>query len=177
MQITCTSGSLLKFHSIEMCHCLGALIHQQFSCLNQDKCALINKLIPSCPRIAGSRNLLDIDLASGSIWEGNWDHQERAFYDQSQLPIISTPLPGFFGCCKIVRSITCGCTICRRNSTRPQPQKLGQLPIERITPGPVFDKVGVDYAGPVYIKYGYVCKPTIVKAYLFPCRSRLSTSN
>ena len=43
---------------------------------------------------------------------------------------------------------------------------LGQLPPERITPGSVFDKVGIDYAGPVLIKYGYVRKPTIVKAYI-----------
>ena len=32
---------------------------------------------------------------------------------------------------------------------KPQPQMLGQLPIECVTPGPVFDKVGGDYAGPV----------------------------
>ena len=43
---------------------------------------------------------------------------------------------------------------------------LGQLPIERLTPGPVFDKVGVDYAGPLLIKYGHVRKPTIVKSYV-----------
>ena len=43
---------------------------------------------------------------------------------------------------------------------------LGQLPIERVTPGPVFDKVGVDYAGPVLVKYGHVHKPTVVKAYI-----------
>ena len=49
---------------------------------------------------------------------------------------------------------------------RPQPQMLGQLPIERIIPGPVFDQTGVDYAGPVYIKYGYVRKPTVIKAYV-----------
>ena len=42
---------------------------------------------------------------------------------------------------------------------------LGQLPIERTTPGPVFERVGIDYAGPFYIKYGSVRKPTIVKAY------------
>ena len=42
---------------------------------------------------------------------------------------------------------------------------VGQLPIEHITPSPVFDKVGVDYAGPVLIKYGHVRRPTIVKAY------------
>ena len=40
---------------------------------------------------------------------------------------------------------------------------LGHLPIERITPGSVFD---LDYAGPVYIKYGHVHKPTVVKAYV-----------
>ena len=40
------------------------------------------------------------------------------------------------------------------------------LPIERMTLGPVFDKVGVDYAGPVLVKYGHVCKPTAVKAYI-----------
>ena len=49
---------------------------------------------------------------------------------------------------------------------QPQPQMLGQLPIERVTPDPVFDKVGVDYAGPVLIKYGYVRKPTFVKVYV-----------
>ena len=38
---------------------------------------------------------------------------------------------------------------------------LGQLPPERLMPGPVFDNVGVDYAGPVYIKYGFVRKPYI----------------
>ena len=37
---------------------------------------------------------------------------------------------------------------------KPKPQVLGQLPKERVTPDVVFDKVGVDYAGPVYIKQG-----------------------
>ena len=70
------------------------------------------------------------------------------------------------GCRKIVRSITRGCLTCRRTSVRPHPQRLGQLPIECVTPDLVFDKVGLDYAGPVYIKYGFVRKPTIVKAYI-----------
>ena len=69
-------------------------------------------------------------------------------------------------CHKIVRSITRGCITCRRTSAKPQPQMLGQLPVERITPGSVFDQVGVDYAGPVYVKYGHVRKPTVVKAYI-----------
>ena len=67
---------------------------------------------------------------------------------------------------KAIRSLTRGCTTCRRNAAKPQPQLLGQLPKERVTPDLVFDKVGVDYAGPIYIKHGYVRKPTIVKAYI-----------
>ena len=67
---------------------------------------------------------------------------------------------------RIVRSVTRACITCRRNSARPQPQMMGQLPIERITPGPVFDKVGIDYAGPVLIKRGHVRRPTIIKAYV-----------
>ena len=43
---------------------------------------------------------------------------------------------------------------------------LGQLPDERTTPGSIFDNVGVDYAGPVYIKYGFTRKPVVVKAYI-----------
>ena len=67
---------------------------------------------------------------------------------------------------KAVYSVTRGCIVCRRTSARPQPQMLGQLPAERLIPGLVFDHVGVDYAGPVYIKYGFVRKPTIIKAYV-----------
>ena len=43
---------------------------------------------------------------------------------------------------------------------------MGQLPVERVTPGTVFEKVGVDYAGPVLVKYGTVRKPTVLKAYI-----------
>ena len=67
---------------------------------------------------------------------------------------------------KIVRSVTRKCITCHKYTAKPKPQMLGQLPVERITPGSVFDKVGVDYAGPVLIKYGHVRKPTIVKFYI-----------
>ena len=53
-----------------------------------------------------------------------------------------------------VLSITRACVVCRRTSARPQPQIMGQLPLERITPGIVFENVGIDYAGPVYLKLG-----------------------
>ena len=38
--------------------------------------------------------------------------------------------------------------------------------MERVTPDSVFERTGVDYAGPLYVKYGYARKPTLVKAYV-----------
>ena len=43
---------------------------------------------------------------------------------------------------------------------------MGQLPKERVTPDAVFNNVGLDYAGPVYLKQGSVRKPVVVKAYV-----------
>ena len=70
------------------------------------------------------------------------------------------------GCRKAVHSITRKCITCRHTMVKPQNQLLGQLPSETVTPGFVFENVGVDYAGPFHIKYGSVRKPTIIKAYV-----------
>lgn len=67
---------------------------------------------------------------------------------------------------KAIKSITCNCVVCRRRSAKPNPQLTGQLPKECITPDAVFNKIGLDYAGPIYIKQGSTRKPTIVKAYV-----------
>ena len=67
---------------------------------------------------------------------------------------------------RAIRSVTRSCVICRRRSVRPRPPIMGQLPIERITPDCIFSHVGVDYAGPIYIKHGYVRKPIAIKAYI-----------
>ena len=67
---------------------------------------------------------------------------------------------------KIVRSLIRQCVTCRRRAIRPKPQMLGQLPFERVTPGSVFEKVGVDYAGPIMVKYGMARRPSVVKAYI-----------
>ena len=46
---------------------------------------------------------------------------------------------------------------------KPHNQMLGQLPLERVTP---VEKVGMDYTGPFQVKYGFVRKPTIIRAYI-----------
>ena len=53
--------------------------------------------------------------------------------------------------------------MCRRESAKPQLQKMGKLPVERIVPaypGTVFATVGIDYAGPMKSSMGpYVNLP------------------
>ena len=68
---------------------------------------------------------------------------------------------------KIIRDIIRQCVKCRRVNTRTSTQMMGSLPVERITPSDhPFSNVGIDFAGPFHVKYGYVRKPTIVKAYV-----------
>jgi hypothetical protein len=74
------------------------------------------------------------------------------------------------GCRKIVRSITRGSITCRRTTAKPKSQVLGQLPVERITPDSVFDRVGLDYVGPFTVKYGSTCKPTLVFSSRLPSK-------
>ena len=67
---------------------------------------------------------------------------------------------------RAIRSIVRSCVVCRRQAPKPKPQLMGQLPRERITPDIVFEHVGVDYAGPLYLKRGSIRKPTILKSYV-----------
>ena len=85
------------------------------------------------------------------------------------ITLLSSSLNGKYhivGGRKAIRAVTRRCVVCLRQSKKPEPQQMGQLPIERVTPDIVFENVGVDYAGPVYTKHGYVRKPTIVKSYV-----------
>ena len=67
---------------------------------------------------------------------------------------------------RMVRSITRACVVCRRTSSKPKSQLMGQLPADRLIPGAVFGRIGVDYAGPVMVRSGSVRKPTFTKAYV-----------
>ena len=43
---------------------------------------------------------------------------------------------------------------------------MGSLPVERVTPALVFNRVGVDYAGPLQLKLGSTRNPVIVQSYV-----------
>ena len=67
---------------------------------------------------------------------------------------------------RCIRSIVRSCVTCRCRAPKPKPQLTEQLPLQCITPDMVFENVGIDYTGPLYLKQGAVCKPTILKSYM-----------
>lgn len=82
------------------------------------------------------------------------------------------------GARRVVRFVTRQCIICRRNTVQPQDQLLGQLPAERVSPSPPFEKTGVDYAGPFLIKLiwtreeTHCCKGIYLSVCLSICEGR-----
>ncbi|KAG1679375.1 hypothetical protein GQR58_012950 [Nymphon striatum] len=46
------------------------------------------------------------------------------------------------------------CVHCRRYSSKHSEQKMSDLPVDRVTDGPAFTCVGVDYFGPFFVKNG-----------------------
>ena len=74
---------------------------------------------------------------------------------------------------RLTRSVCSQCKVCRKAAPKPQPQRLGELPAERISTSPAFTSTGLDFAGPFTIKKGHTRKPVYLKAYLclFVCLS------
>ena len=70
------------------------------------------------------------------------------------------------GACRAIRDVTGKCIVSRHVGGKPRTQLLGQLPADTLRPGPIVDRVGVDYAGPILIKSGHARMPTITMAYV-----------
>ena len=74
---------------------------------------------------------------------------------------------------RMIRDVVRRCVICRHVDARTKPHLLGQLPMDRLSKGLVFDRVGIDYAGPILVKSGRARKPIVTKTYVavFVCFS------
>ena len=58
------------------------------------------------------------------------------------------------------------CANSQRVASKPQPPIMRQLPPDRLNSGPIFNRVGVNYAGSIMIKSGSIRKSTITKSYI-----------
>ena len=70
------------------------------------------------------------------------------------------------GAKKLARLVCQKCIICRKAAAKAGSQLMGQLPPSRLNPDFVFFHTGIDYAGPYFLKEGYVRRPVKIKAYL-----------
>lgn len=65
-----------------------------------------------------------------------------------------------------VRKELLKCVVCHRWRAQPLKQRMGDLPIERVTPAFPFECSGVDFADPLSIKTSNLRRAAIVKGYL-----------
>ena len=65
---------------------------------------------------------------------------------------------------RIIRAVTRGCVTFKCVAGQPHPQLLRQLPRDRLNPGMVFDKVGMNYTGTIMRRRDPVRRPVITKA-------------
>ncbi|KRY26942.1 hypothetical protein T01_15472 [Trichinella spiralis] len=63
-----------------------------------------------------------------------------------------------------VKRVTRECLVCRRATARPAQPRMATLPRDRVVEAPAFSQVGMDFAGPLYVRVGrkttsprYVC--------------------
>ena len=77
------------------------------------------------------------------------------------------------GARRLARETCQTCVPCRKAAAKLGPQLMGQLPPARVHPDHVFSNVGLDYAGPYFLKEGYIRRPTTIKAWMavFVCFS------
>jgi len=66
-----------------------------------------------------------------------------------------------------IKSILRKCVTCKRFRGRPGEQEMAPLPAERITKGAPFQTVGIDFAGPLYVREG--CQSSKAYICLFTC--------
>ena len=65
-----------------------------------------------------------------------------------------------------IKQVLRSCVTCFKHNIVTSQQIMGQLPSCRVQPSPVFNNVGIDYAGPIAVKFGGPRSKTTHKSYL-----------
>ena len=74
---------------------------------------------------------------------------------------------------RLIRNISRNCVTCQRTYAKTKNQIMANLPASRVTLAAPFSRVGIDLAGPVFVRRGHTRKPIFEKAYIgvFVCLS------
>lgn len=67
---------------------------------------------------------------------------------------------------QLAKEVINGCVKCKRYVFTQSEQQMAPLPLNRTTPGKVFETCGIDYCGPVYLKPRVGRTPITLKAYV-----------
>lgn len=70
------------------------------------------------------------------------------------------------GARSIIKNIVRQCTVCFKQRMATSKQLMASLPINRTTPGRPFAAVGIDYAGPVTVRFNMGRAPKLTKAWI-----------
>lgn len=65
-----------------------------------------------------------------------------------------------------VKKIVHRCVVCFRMKAEASSQLMGSMPVQRVTQAHPFERVGIDYAGPISIKQSRLRRPVISKGYI-----------
>ena len=82
------------------------------------------------------------------------------------LLTILNPSYHIGGLKQTMRKISKSCVVCQKAYARTSKQRMGGLPEARTRPAQPFSIVGVDFAGPIWLKEGNILKPLKKKCYL-----------
>ena len=80
----------------------------------------------------------------------NKDHQGRGI----TANVIRNNGYWILGMSSVVSKLVHNCITCRKSRRPPEGQKMGDIPADRLEPGPAFTHVGADYFGPFFIRDG-----------------------
>ena len=76
---------------------------------------------------------------------------------------------------RLIRSISRNFVTCQHTYAKTKNQIMANLPASRVTVAAPFSRVGIDLAGPVFVRRGHTCKPTLIKlilVYLSVCQQK-----
>ena len=82
------------------------------------------------------------------------DYQSLSYPSTNYLMYAIRRRYWIIGARNVMRKFTYNCVTCKKRRLKTVQHKMADLPPARVTPGKFFDKVGIDFFGPLLVKRG-----------------------